>query len=173
MLDNMTMYLILMIMGILIYVVLSIWKTYALGASIVLAIASLGVYFLLIFSTLNIVGHPCPINFILKPPISYLFKEVPDEVKLLAYDLKENVAIYVWVKGLGDPYPRYYVLPWSEEKAKQLHQASSDAMRLKKEGKSTGGVVVEKQFLTGNDENAPGDVHPEPVQPFPPKTFEE
>ena len=159
--------------GIGIYIALSIWKTYALGTSIVLAIASLGVYFLLIFGTLNIVGHPCPINFILKPPISYLFKEVPDEVKLLAYDLKENVAIYVWVKGLGDPYPRYYVLPWNKEKAKQLYQASSDAMRLKKEGKSTGGVMVERRFLTGNDPDIPGEVHPEPVQPLPPKTFEE
>ena len=165
----MTTYLIYMSIGVGLYVAFSIWKTYDMKSSIILAVASVGVYALLIFGSLNIVGHPCPLNYVTKPPISYLFKSIPDEVKLLAYDFKEGVAIYVWVRAIGDPYPRYYALPWSEGKAKQLREATSQAMRLKKEGKSTGGVVVDRQFLTNGDSDIPGEVHPEPVQPPPKK----
>lgn len=50
-----------------------------------------------------------------------------EEAAVLAVDMQENEAIYLWLKFDGSPKPRAYVLPWNMEMAKQLNQAMRQA----------------------------------------------
>ena len=61
-------------------------------------------------------------------PIALEWKQ-PDfsEAKVLAADMREGESIYLWLRMPGVEEPRFYVLPWSEELAKQLHGAQRDA----------------------------------------------
>jgi hypothetical protein len=56
-----------------------------------------------------------------------------EEAKVLAADMQENVAIYLWLRLPGESEPLAYVLPWSEEAAKQLQGAMRKAEGEKSE----------------------------------------
>jgi len=65
-----------------------------------------------------------------KPKPIYLewSKEVlKKDAVVLSYVLKENVAIYLWLRIPGKQHPVAYSLPWSLESAKQLNKASQEA----------------------------------------------
>jgi hypothetical protein len=49
------------------------------------------------------------------------------EAKVLAADMREGENIYLWLRMPGVEEPRFYVLPWDQELAKQLHSAQRDA----------------------------------------------
>ena len=48
---------------------------------------------------------------------------------VLAHQLREDKAIYLWIVLDDETEPRSYVLPWNEDQARQLHEASTDAKR--------------------------------------------
>jgi hypothetical protein len=50
-----------------------------------------------------------------------------DEVQVLAAELKEGEAIYLWLRLDGASSPRAYVLPWDIKLAQQLHDAQKAA----------------------------------------------
>jgi hypothetical protein len=52
---------------------------------------------------------------------------------VIGYQLDEPRAIYLWVVGPGEHAPTSFALPWSEQQASQLQQASEQA---KKQGDS-------------------------------------
>lgn len=88
-----------------------------------------------------------------------------DDTTLLAAQMAENEAIYLWVEVAGLDQPRAYALPWSEETARELHEAQQKA----EEG---GGTVKVK--LPGK-QHQPGErmFHPAPPDPLPPKEVEQ
>lgn len=48
---------------------------------------------------------------------------------VLAADIREGEAIFLWLKSEEVPEPRAYMLPWSMKMAKQLRRASVEAER--------------------------------------------
>lgn len=51
------------------------------------------------------------------------------EADVIAAQLREGEAIYLWLRLQGDAEPRAYALPWSMQVARQLHRAQSAAER--------------------------------------------
>lgn len=48
---------------------------------------------------------------------------------VLAADIREGEAIFLWLKAEGISEPRAYMLPWSMQMAKQLRRANVEAER--------------------------------------------
>ncbi|MEM7223444.1 MAG: hypothetical protein AAF495_10720 [Pseudomonadota bacterium] len=71
------------------------------------------------------------------------------EAEVLAVQYREDEAIYIWLGLAGTPEPRAYALPWSEQAAKQLHEAMREA-----EEKGTG-VQMRDPFEPSHDESEP------------------
>lgn len=71
------------------------------------------------------------------------------EADVVAADMQEGEAIYLWLKYPGSKTPRAYVLPWSEQAARQLHGAQQKA---EQEGS---GVRMGKPFERSEDEDEP------------------
>ena len=83
-------------------------------------------------------------------PIALEWKR-PDfaEAKVLAADMREGESIYLWLRMPGVEEPRFYVLPWDQELAKQLHKAQRDA-------NARGTAVQAKNlFKTSHDRERP------------------
>lgn len=70
----------------------------------------------------------------------------------------EDEAIWLWLQS--DDGPRSYVMPWSETKARELHEAQRQARESGQD------LIVDKPF--GDSE---GDIkfYPKPIQPLPEK----
>ncbi len=68
------------------------------------------------------------------------------EAAVLGARLEEGKAIYVWLEMDGVDEPRAYVLPWSEELAKQLHGAQRSAEQTGTK------VLMRKPFENSLDE---------------------
>jgi len=49
------------------------------------------------------------------------------EATVVAHQMRENTAIYLWIVLDDETEPRSYVLPWDEDQARQLHEASTSA----------------------------------------------
>lgn len=49
------------------------------------------------------------------------------EATVIGAHLKEDDRIFLWLRVEGLDEPRYYVLPWDEQLAKQLHGARQEA----------------------------------------------
>jgi len=69
------------------------------------------------------------------------------EAAVLGARLEEGKAIYVWLGMDGVDEPRAYVLPWSQELAKQLHGAQRTAEQ------SGTQVLMRKPFENSLDES--------------------
>lgn len=50
-----------------------------------------------------------------------------DSAEVISYVLKENEAIYIWLNLASENEPRAYQLPWTEDKARELHEANQEA----------------------------------------------
>lgn len=95
-------------------------------------------------------------------PIEAEWRVVP-KAELLAWTWIEGEAIYVWLLWPGNPEPRAYVLPWSQDTAEALQGATEKSA----EG---GGEGVEIEAPFGYSlEDRPGAIHPKPVPALPEK----
>lgn len=87
-----------------------------------------------------------------------------DETTLLASQMEEDVAIYLWVDRHGIEEPRAYVLPWDEQLARELHEAQRAA-------ESEGGrVQVRMSRRHKNQERVERMFYAAPPPAPPPKT---
>lgn len=68
----------------------------------------------------SLLGLPKPLDLEWFPPSE-------DDTTVLASQLREDEAIYIWVQRPDAVEPRAYVLPWSEQLARQLHEAQRSA----------------------------------------------
>lgn len=85
-----------------------------------------------------------------------------DETTVVASDMREGEAIYVWLRADGGAAPRAYVLPWSMQAARALHEATAEA-----ESKGTA-VRMRAARTTSDDEREPV-FYVQPQPPLPPK----
>lgn len=67
-----------------------------------------------------LLSRPKPVD------IEWAHRALP-EATVLGQRMEEDVAIYLWLALDGVEEPRSYVLPWNQEMAKQLHEASRAA----------------------------------------------
>jgi len=108
-------------------------------------------------SLVSLLSRPKPIELEWTQP-------APDETTLLASQMKEDVAIYLWVDRQGLMEPRAYVLPWDEELARELHEAQRAA-------ESEGGTVqVRMSRRNKNREQMERMFYAAPPPAPPPKT---
>lgn len=86
----------------------------------------------------------------------------PDETVILASQMVEGEAIYLWAALPEVPEPRAFVLPWDEELAKQLHEAQRSA-------ENSGGTVHAR--LPRGEQHQAGErmFYEAPPPPPPPK----
>ena len=68
----------------------------------------------------NLLGRPKPAN------LEWALAAVPDAT-VLGATMRENEAIYLWLKFEDNPEPQSYALPWNLEKAKELQKAMRQA----------------------------------------------
>ncbi len=68
----------------------------------------------------NLLGRPKPAN------LEWALATVPDAT-VLGATMRENEAIYLWLKFEGNPEPLSYALPWNLEMAKELQNAMRQA----------------------------------------------
>lgn len=99
-----------------------------------------------------------------KPVELEWLRHQPEDTALLASSMVEDEAIYLWVEVAGLDQPRAYVLPWSEETARELHGAQRDA-------REDGGQV---RVRFPGEAFQPGErmFYAEPPQALAPKTVE-
>ncbi len=64
-----------------------------------------------------------------KPMQHEWFKRHVDEATLLGVSVRENQAIYLWLRLDDSLEPRYYVLPWQQQLAEKLQNLIDEAIR--------------------------------------------
>lgn len=106
-------------------------------------------------SLAELLGRPKPVT------LEWAMAAVP-ETTVLGASVRENEAIYLWLRFDGTPEPIAYVLPWNIETAKQLQQAMRQA-----EADGTG-VRMRRPFDSTLDPNEPL-FYAEPQPALPPK----
>ncbi len=84
------------------------------------------------------------------------------EATVLAADMREGEAIYLWLQLEDTPEPRAYVLPWSMAAARQLHQAQGKA-------EEAGTTVRMRGPFRDADEGGERMFYAAPQPPLPPK----
>ncbi len=103
----------------------------------------------------ELLGRPKPTNF------EWAARNVSEAV-VLAAEMREGEAIYLWLQLDENPEPRAYTLPWSLQAARQLHRARAQA-----EQRGTA-VRVRGPFLEGHLDGERM-FYADPQQPLPPK----
>ncbi len=101
-----------------------------------------------------------------KPVSQEWFARDAAEATVLASQMREGEAIFLWLRLEGDeenPAPRAYRLPWSEEAARELHKARRQA-----EAQGTE-LRMRAPFKGDPTENEPV-FHAAPPPRLPPKT---
>lgn len=71
-------------------------------------------------SMVSLLSRPKPLTLEWSPPDA-------ENTTVLAAQMKEEVAIYLWVQRADSEEPRAYVLPWDEQLARELHEAQKAA----------------------------------------------
>jgi hypothetical protein len=104
----------------------------------------------------ELLGRPKPAK------LEWAIRNTP-EATVVAADMREGKAIYLWLRMDGAEEPRAYVLPWSMEAARQLHYAQGQAER------NGTAVRMRNPFLSG-EEGGERMFYATPQQPLPPKT---
>jgi hypothetical protein len=106
----------------------------------------------------ELLGRPKPVA--LQHPVV----SSPD-VTVIASTMKEGVNIWLWVVREDQAEPRAYVLPWSEQAAKQLREAES-------EGERDGAPVKMRQTALNSRQEEVSEqmFYVAPQVPLPPKT---
>jgi hypothetical protein len=86
------------------------------------------------------------------------------KAKVLAADMREGSAIYVWLQDGKTDEPRAYVLPWSQQTAQQLQGAMRDAQNQGTE------VQMSQATEDGTDRRKPM-FYALPQRPLPDKDY--
>lgn len=94
---------------------------------IVLLLAGMGVSFI---SFNHLLSLPKPTS------MEWVFKHI-EEIEILYAVIQRNEAIYLWMNVPDTKEPRYYVLEWNDEQAKQLQKAMREKSSSRVEGKIT------------------------------------
>ena len=134
---------------------LAIWSRRMLlakSAAIVLSVALIGTGYA---STVELLGRPKPVD------VEWSGHDL-SEARVIAAEMHEDVAIYLWLGLDGEEAPRSYVLPWSDEAAQQLHGAMQQA---EEEG---GEVQMSQPFEATRDDQDPL-FYAKPIPALPPK----
>lgn len=99
---------------------IAIWAPRALRVKLI----ALGTIALLLpvtyLSLTELLGRPKPVN------LEWSYTVFAD-ANVLATDLREGEAIYLWLQADGASVPRAYVLPWDLNVARQLYAAQQSA----------------------------------------------
>lgn len=82
---------------------------------------------------------------------------------VLAAEMREGVAIWLWLRLDGEIEPRAFVLPWSMAAARQLHEATGEA-------KKQGTAVRMRGPFQAELEGGERQFYAAPQPPLPPKT---
>ncbi len=99
-----------------------------------------------------------------KPVSSEWAKRAVEEATVLASNLREGKAIYLWLEFDDSDGPKAYVLPWSKQAAKQLRNAQQRA-------KSMGTRVRVKRPFEKRLETSEPQFHAEARPALPEKTL--
>ncbi len=97
-----------------------------------------------------------------KPAQLELLRGQLTEAGVIGMDLREDEAIYLWLRLEGTNEPRAYVLDWDEQRARELHEAQRGA-----EANGTE-VRMRKPFAGGGGDREPV-FYAEPQRALPPK----
>ncbi len=84
---------------------------------LLLAVVQVAVFYV---ATADLLGRP-------KPATVELFGGRLTEAQALAYDLRQDEAIFVWARPAGATDPIAYRLPWNEQTARALYAAQQKA----------------------------------------------
>lgn len=106
-------------------------------------------------TTVELLGRPKPVE------IEWAGHDLA-EARVIAAEMREDVAIYIWLAIDGVDAPVSYVLPWSMETAQQLSGAMEQA---EEEG---GDVQMRAPFSSSPDDQEPM-FYAEPEAAPPPK----
>jgi hypothetical protein len=104
-----------LVLGIFIFVVLPRGRVWQRTASVSLYVVLLGMVYV---GSTELMSRPKPMR---------LEWRNPEQATVIAANLRENEAIYVWLAIEGQDEPRAYALPWNQETAQQLQQAMAQA----------------------------------------------
>jgi hypothetical protein len=86
------------------------------------------------------------------------------ETKILGADLREGESIYLWLRMTGSDAPQFYVLPWDQKLAEELHKAQREASE-----RGTG-LRARNLFKAGPEGKERPVFYAEPQQARPPKS---
>lgn len=84
------------------------------------------------------------------------------KARVIAAEMREDVAIYLWLGVEGTDAPVSYVLPWSRQAAEQLNGALRDA-------EEQGGEVEMREPFEATPDDADPMFYAAPETPLPPK----
>lgn len=134
---------------------IGIWSARSLWVKLS-AIAAIALFLPATYGALaELLSRPKPVS------IEWAQRAVPEAV-VLGSNMIEDEAIYLWLGFEGQDEPRAYVLPWSDNLARQLHkaqqEADADGQKLK----------MRKPFEKGLDQMEQV-FYPEPRDAPPPK----
>lgn len=65
-----------------------------------------------------------------KPTSMEWFRDMREEVVVVGADIREGVAIYIWVRRKDEIEPRAYVLEWDQDTAVQLKETADLAEQM-------------------------------------------
>ncbi len=122
------------------------------------------VYAVVLFAGLLVVGFGSLADLLGRPKPAQFewFRANAEGVEVLSSDIRENEAIYLWLRQApGDP-PRAYKLPWDIEVAKQLYGAQAQAQETGR------GVRMRGRLQDSGDPTEPV-FYPDPQEALPPK----
>jgi len=103
----------------------------------------------------ELLGRPKPAD------LEWAARNTP-EATVLASEMREGEAIYLWLQLENAGEPRAYVLPWSTDAARQLHEAQGRA-------EDTGTEVRMRSPFTDADEGGERMFYAAPQPALPPK----
>lgn len=99
---------------------ISIWSNHRLllksGAILIVALILPAAY----LTILDLLSRPKPVS------LEWGSRDL-NEATVISAHLKEGDRIFLWLRVEGLDEPRYYVLPWNEQLAKQLYGAQQEA----------------------------------------------
>jgi hypothetical protein len=124
------------------------------------------VYAVSLFAALMVVGFGSLADLLGRPKPAQFdwFRDAGEELQVLGSDIRENEAIYLWVRQTPTDPPRAYALPWNMEVAKQLFGAQNEAQESGRGVRMRGRMNPE----AADDENEPV-FYPDPQEALPPK----
>jgi hypothetical protein len=135
---------------------LTIWSRRMLLPKIGAIALAVGLFGAGYVTTVELLGRPKPID-------TQWFGAHLAEARVVAAEMHEDVAIYIWLAVEGEEAPLSYALPWSDQAAQQLNGAMQQA---EEEGTE---VEMRSPFESAPDDDDPM-FYATPPEALPPKT---